>query len=490
MIRTSRLPVYLVLDIGKTHKKIIVIDSNKQTIALEKKEFSEEEKNGVLIEPIEDICTWFLHKISYMVTEYKVTHVGISCHGGVFVLLDADNRVCAPVLSYMNTPQSPTLFDTLIVNPENAYTITSTPRMDKSFNLAVGYFNAAQLFPTEFSRAKTVLTLPQYIYYLLTGTKCTELSYIGCHTYLWDFSEWSWSSIANEIGFSQLAPAPVREGIQLGLSPLSADHTDGGNSQVKVAPGIHDSNASIIPYLSTFGSRFCLHSTGSWCVTMMPAGREPLRSLDRQNGIFHNISITGEPIKTHSFPGGLILNREIERAGIRNSQKYDFSILKSWIDSRGTYFLPSNDPDHVSIYSNLRIYTVEDYLKKDGSFSRESYFALVNLGIGCFAQRILESFELNPSKKIFVEGGFRRNRYYLSLLSTFLGSPNLYLSSIEEASALGTALFIDMLESKGNALYSLNYSEFELDEDEIVSRDELLLYYNRWNELYSLCGDH
>lgn len=78
---------------------------------------------------------------------------------------------------------------------------------------------------------------------------------------------------------------------------------------VKVASGIHDSNASILPYLHTQKDPFCVVSTGTWVVSMAVGGQNI--ELSEENDTLYNVNALGQPLPSAQFMGG----REFELLG-------------------------------------------------------------------------------------------------------------------------------------------------------------------------------
>lgn len=71
-----------------------------------------------------------------------------------------------------------------------------------------------------------------------------------------------------------------------------------------VATGIHDSNASLVPYLAAMkGSDFAINSSGTWMVIMKPSKTAVFSESDLGKIILYNISVFGSPLRTVNFPG-------------------------------------------------------------------------------------------------------------------------------------------------------------------------------------------
>jgi sugar (pentulose or hexulose) kinase len=146
-------------------------------------------------------------------------------------------------------------------------------------NVGKKLFFAKKHFPQGFARIDSILNYPQYFGYLFTGKKGAEPTYVGCHTYLFDFDKKEYSSVARKLGIvEKLPPVIARSWEVLGtVTPRVAAET-GLPPDCVVTMGIHDSNSSLLPYLVKGHGNFVLNSTGTWCVAMHPAAEVPFRS--------------------------------------------------------------------------------------------------------------------------------------------------------------------------------------------------------------------
>jgi len=147
--------------------------------------------------------------------------------------------------------------------------VTASPRFDALLNVAKAIYFARKRFPDGFARITHILNYPQYFGFRLTGNVGAEWTMVGCHSYLWDFQRGKYSSVAEGLGLLDKLPAKIRKPWDvLGtICPSVAENT-GLDRDTVVTMGIHDSNASRLPYLIKVDEDFVLNSTGTWCVLM------------------------------------------------------------------------------------------------------------------------------------------------------------------------------------------------------------------------------
>jgi hypothetical protein len=101
---------------------------------------------------------------------------------------------------------------------------------------------------------------------MLTGDIYSEHTSIGCHTALWDFDEMKYHKWISEEGFSLPDPVDINTNTDIII--------DG--RKTKTGIGIHDSSASLVPYIKNSSGKFILMSTGTWCINMNPFNSEAL----------------------------------------------------------------------------------------------------------------------------------------------------------------------------------------------------------------------
>lgn len=489
----------LVLDIGKTNKKIVLFH-DREPVHIEKQEFPEIDHDGIRTEPVQELARWFLGLLPSLAHKHRVNTIAICSHGGAFAAVNAAGELVAPVLSYLNQPDVSVIrdFEALAGDPQELYRTTCTPPMEKSINMALGFMNACALYPQLRHEADAVLSLPDYFVMLLSGTRYTTMTYLGCHTYLWDFQKWGWSKVARAIGYAALAPEPTkRSGKSTRL--LEAWHTRIGDDRpVRVMPGLHDSNASIIPYLIKYGQRFCLHSTGSWCVTMVPADTPQLSPRDMQNNILYNISVQHKPVKTHTFPGGILLARNVERIKridrTFSEAQTDMTILQRIIAQARWFYLPDLSETRESVIDDGTLIAPDTFLKRlrgdAGSTDRASaeYYALAVIGIALTIYDAIKDFDFSDVQYLCVEGGFRCNQWYLTILSALLPDIPLVITDIDEATAFGASLYSGLVDDEPTIAEDVGLFNSEAVSPGRMDPKHLAAYRLQWKQALEAHG--
>lgn len=448
-----------VFDIGKTNKKIMVYDPDLKLLEKQTKNFESRIVDGVELEPIDEVREWLLEELTGLAERYEFVSIAITTHGAAVVTLDEDGAIACPVVSYTN-PVEDALHDRfyrVAGDPVDLQRTTATVELKPLINPAKLLFFTKERWPEEFARIRHVLFLPQYFAYVLTGGITADYTYVGCHTYLWDFSRWDWSAVASTLGIESALPDTLRRSWESAGS-VTAEIADrcGLPQGIPVTVGIHDSNASLLPYLlKRTDQRFVLNSTGTWCVAMHPDTKVSFEKEELGKSVFFNISAFGKPVKTTLVLGGLEFETYStilkELHSTEDLPEFNKTLYQRVIDQRRHFIVPGVLPgagqfpeSRARIMDGDREYPLESIRR--GEIvppllqDLPAAFATLNLSIAIQSKIGLERVGLKPGMEIYTEGGFRHNLDYNLLLASFFPDNTVYLTGIEEATSFGAAI--------------------------------------------------
>jgi sugar (pentulose or hexulose) kinase len=142
---------------------------------------------------------------------------------------------------------------------------------------------------------KFILTYPQYIAWKLSGNFSSEISYLGCHTHLWDFKKNKLSSFVKKLRLENKFP-PMRKAWEvIGQKKIA-------NSNLQIVNGVHDSNASYLYFKNSNIKNFTLVTTGTWYIIFNQ--KTSLTNLNPNLDMLANIDVFGKPVPTIRFMGG------------------------------------------------------------------------------------------------------------------------------------------------------------------------------------------
>jgi len=447
-----------VFDVGKTNKKLFIYDETFQQHDSVTKRFEPEEVAGVRAEPVEAMEEWLLEGLARFAKEYPIRVISITTHGAASVCVDEDGAPSVPAIDYTFEPEDDTrdAFYQEMGDPVTLQQETATVEVQPLVNVGKALFFLKRRFPEQFAKTQHVLLYPQYFGFRLTGEVAADYTYLGCHTYLWDFENWNYSPVADKLGVRNLMPASTRQPWDvLGTITTAVAEKTGLPKDTIVTTGIHDSNASLIPYLLTTTSDFTLNSTGTWCVAMHPSDSVSFTEDELGKTVFYNLSAFGTPVKTSILSGGLEfetytqilqklnkvdyfpeLNIPLYQRAIRQQQHFIFpSIL------RGTGQFPDSSP---RVYEEGEFYTLEEIQKgarvPNFFFDYPAAYAVLNLSLAIQSKVALERVGAKDGQQIFTEGGFRNNPDYNTLISATFPGASISLSNMGEATSYGAAI--------------------------------------------------
>ena len=449
--------VIAVLDIGKTNKKIAVYDRQLTLLELRSATFPAVDYEDVRVEQVENIEAWFLSAMKELSKGYRIAAVSISAHGAAAVCVGRDGLPAVPVLDY--TTEIPEkvhkdFFD--VAGPTDVLQReTCTAEIRPLINVAKLLFFTRRRFPEEFKRVESILLYPQYFAFRLTGIKCADYTYVGCHTYLWDFTAGGWSDVARRLEMVSYLPERVDSPTGIaGHVTEEVSRRTGLSPQTPVLIGVHDSNSSLLPYLYMGQDDFILNSTGTWCVAMHPKEEAVLRESDIGKTVFFNLSVNNVLVKTAIFMGGLEFERwfgllqkihkrsdypQLSEKKLRAVvEAADDFILPGVVQGAGQY--PHSLARVVSRGREYRLSSIEAGEAVPDLFGDyEKAFMVLLLSLTLHTRVAFERTGLRPGIPIYTEGGFRQNWGYNAILAALLPDNPVYTTEIEEAASYGAA---------------------------------------------------
>ncbi len=290
-----------VLDIGKTNAKVLVLDcATGEEMEVRRR------PNTVIAGPpyphydIEGLWRFFRIALSELNASPGYDAISITTHGASGVLLDEAGGLALPVLDYEHSYPDDICAAYSALRP--AFSETFSPALSAGLNLGAQIHYQKTAFPAEFGNVRTILTYPQYWACRLTGVAANEATSLGCHTDLWRPGEGVFSSLVDRLGVRSHM-APVRSAFDV-LGPVKPDLAKefGLAKPVPVHCGIHDSNASLLPYLAGRTAPFSVISTGTWVITFAVGG--DLEHLDPKRDTLANVDAYGRAIPSSRFMGG------------------------------------------------------------------------------------------------------------------------------------------------------------------------------------------
>ena len=422
-----------VFDIGKTNKKFTVFDGDLNAIHTSSIRMGEKRSNGLICDDVDAIRAWMHSTLNEALNRYDIGSIVVTTFGATVALLDSNDALSFPVVSY-NQEVEPAVregFFEEFGSPEELYARTGTPPLGQLLNVGLQLYWVKSGFPKVYERTRTILFLPEYFSFTLCKAESAEITSIGCHTYLYDIVDEDWSVVAEGLDFPRRTP-----------SIRNVWDCIGQYGDAEVAPGIHDSNASLAPFLLRERDKFILASTGTWCVFMYPGSEFNPDRRDMDRDILYYIDVYGRPVKSARFKCGY----EFEYYADAIKERFNVDPLR----------IPFDEGVAARVIREKTAYVVPTLTPETGQFPRSkgrivdeqgffrdpvTAYHVLNLSLAAQTYFALSMLTRDESGlRILVQGGFAKNIHYLRFLATLMPNNQIVYYRYAEATSLGAAL--------------------------------------------------
>ena len=343
MVSSKKLNI--VLDIGKTNVKLTFVDSfNNKTIKFFKTKQKNIYRHGIKILNSNSIFEWALKKITYIGRKHNLDKFVCTAHGTSIALISYDDKELLACTDYEYK------FDKLFNNYKKIapkFSESFSPFLENGLNIGQQIYYLYKRKQKLIKETKYILNYPQYIVWKLTSGFSSEISYVGCHTHLWDFKRNKLSSFVKKIKLEKKFPQIRKAWDTIGRKQI-------GKSNLKIINGIHDSNASYLYFKNSDIKNFTLVSTGTWYIIFNQ--KTPLKNLNPSLDMLANIDVFGKPVPTMRFMGGReydhlmgIFKISNKTRAIKNFSFHDYLIYPSYASGGGF----SINKINISFYERL-----------------------------------------------------------------------------------------------------------------------------------------
>jgi len=448
----TKKPAIAVIDVGKTNKKLFLFDQDYNIVYERSARFLETtDEDGDPCENLESLRLSVFDSLRSLFNkkEYDVKAINFSAYGASFVNIDEDGNPVTPLYNYLKPfpEELKKQFYNTYGGEENFSLRTASPVLG-SLNSGMQLYRLKYEKSDAFNRIQYSLHLPQYLSYLISCKPCSDITSIGCHTNLWDFTKNDYHQWVYDEGIHEkLAAICSYDETTKAIFP--------GNNYL-VGIGLHESSAALIPYMVNFHEPFVLLSTGTWCISLNPFNNTPLTIEELKQDCLCYLHYQGKPVKASRLFAG----PDHEEGMKRIADHFNQNVIKY----RNIEF----NPEMVSLLQKNGFLETEknaknQFFERDlSSFSNdeEAYHQLM---LDIIRQQV-QSTQLvlngSPVKRLFVDGGFSRNAVYMNLLAMAFPQLEVYAASMAQATALGAALAIHKSWNKKplpNTLIKLQY---------------------------------
>jgi sugar (pentulose or hexulose) kinase len=432
------IKVTAVFDIGKTNKKLLLFNEDFRVVFQHEEQFPTiRDEDDFECDDIARIEAWIETAINQIVSgkEYELQAVNFSTYGASLAHIGADGKLVTPIYNYLK-PMPEGVVEPIYAcygGVDEFSRCTSSPALGM-LNSGLQILWLKNCKPDLYKKVKHSLHFPQYLSFCLTGKITSEHTSIGCHTALWNFDNMSYHPWLSGENISLPVPMPNSTVYPVTLA----------GKKINVGIGIHDSSASLAPYLLGSDQQFILISTGTWCISMNPYNYEPLTDQQLQNDCLCYMSVLGKPVKSSRLFMGHIHEVNVNKMATHfdvpcdhfKAVKMDEFLIEklNFIRNCQKVFFKNGIP--------------ADFIDQDADYTKfesfeEAYHQfmidLTAINLECIEMIIGKD---DHTKNIYISGGFARNEIYVKLITSAFPEKKIFTSVVDNSSALGAALVI------------------------------------------------
>lgn len=418
-----------VIDIGKTNAKLALVDA-KRMVEIDVVTRSNKILNR---DPypefdLEGHWAFLVESLGKFHSKHGVDAISVTTHGASIVLLDQNGNLATPMLDYEHAAPDDIVDDYKAIRP--SFRETGSPLLSGGLNVGAQLHWLFQNDDTLLDRTEHIITYPQYWGFKLTGHFACDVTSLGCHTDLWNPISGAPSSLVEKLGIKdKLAPARMSSDILGTVTQEISDQT-GIPTTVPVVCGIHDSNASLVPYLSGDIRLNSVVSTGTWVICMSLNGKDV--DLDPSKDCLINVNALGNAVPSARFMGG----REFELVTEGNPAQPTPEDRQSVLD-QSLMLEPAIVMESGPFSGKSGGWSKAPQTSGERDYALSLYLALMtNHCLGLIGAR-------DP---IVVEGPFAKNGDYIDALALLRGQP-IQLSKSATGTSIGAAMLLGSYDS-------------------------------------------
>lgn len=460
-------PVTAIFDIGKTNKKFLLFDDSFQIVYEQEEVMAERcDEDGFACEDLPGLELWMQQTLDTALhnPEFTITALNFATYGASFVHIDGQGQPITPLYNYQK-PYPTSLLDGFYeqYGSRDALAVrTASPAMGM-LNSGLQLYWLKHQQPSVFDRTAASVHFPQYCSYLFTRRLLSDVTSIGCHTMLWDFTKNDYCRWVYAENIHEKLPTLTIH------SPYSSSSVRLNGHDCRVGIGVHDSSSALIPYLLAFDEPFVLVSTGTWSIALNPFNRDPLTVDELAQDCLSCLNFRGMPVKA----ARIFLGREHE---------YQTERLAAHFDKPADYyrFLQPDgpllrqleqQPDPARKLIPAMMHGTGPFPAKETTLwdlsAFDSYEAAYHqLMVDLVAMQTVSlrlAMGQQRVKTIFIDGGFGHNAFFTSLLAQQFPDIRVCTAQTKQATALGAVLLMHAAESnvqeKIRSLFEFQYHE-------------------------------
>lgn len=428
------IPVIAIFDIGKTNKKFFLFSEWYRIVYERSVHFAETtDEDGYPCDDIQTLTGWVYDMLAeaMLLPDFVICAVNVSAYGASFVHIDEKGEPIGALYNYLN-PYPPELQKAFYAKygGQTVFSLATASPVLGNLNSGLQIYRLLHQRPGWYEKVAYSLHLPQYISYLISGKPAAEITSIGCHTALWDFTKKQYHEWVYEEHIDNKFPPVLRSDAAIAMN----------GKQLKAGIGMHDSSAALVPYLRSFSEPFILISTGTWCISLNPFNSEPLTKEELEQDCLCYLDYHRRPVKASRVFAGNEHEQEVKRIAAHfavEEQFYQSLVFNPAIYEKLNIAQAAKDTMTGLQHSAFVVRDLAAFRTVEEAY-HQLIFDLIQ------QQQVSVSLVLSKQapSRIFVDGGFARNPLYMHMLAHAFPRMEVYAASVSQASAMGAALAI------------------------------------------------
>jgi sugar (pentulose or hexulose) kinase len=448
-----------VVDAGATNTKIVLF--SRKGLPLAERKVASRHVEGPPYRHIDPgpVVAFCREALSELDRIAPVDVVVPCAHGAALACLGEDGSLVLPIMYYTTEPPRQIVEEYQRIEPP--FGEVFCPLLPMALTHGLQLYWQEQRFPAEFAKITDIITWIQYVGFLLSGNRVSEISSLSCQSQLIDVQHNRFSSLARARGWDGSFPPVVKAWETIGM--LKPEFRGPGfRGEGRVLAGVHDSNANYLRYLAAGFGQFTLLSSGTWIIGFDSS--TPISALAKERDTASNTDVFGKQVASCRFYGG----REFEILADGAPAEAATIEAVTRLISRGTMALPSFTDSGGPVPNSGGKGRVEGR-------SPQSPEEKASLAALYCAQMVSESLDAIGSKyDVIIDGPFSRNEIFVRLLAQLRPQQRLLTSDLRDGTTAGAACLALMPDGH------LPRIELSLTEVEPAQMDGLEDYSRNW----------
>lgn len=408
----------VVLDIGKTNVKLIFLKNKKIVKEYKTKQQNSYFKNSIKTLEANKIVNWLIKKLKKESDKHILNNFVCTTHGCSLAFIDFDDKEIIACTDY-EFPFDKYKEEFLKIEPK--FSKSFTPLLEGGLNTGMQLFYFSRKFPKILNKTKYILSYPQYVAWKLSKVFASEITYIGCHSYLWDFNKNKYSQLVKKLRVEKKFPLMKNAWDVIGNFHIN-------NNKINILNGIHDSNASYLYFLNSDLKNFTLVSTGTWYITLNQETN--VKKLQPNYDMLCGLNAFGKSVPTMRFMGGREYEILIKKLKISSNK---FKISKSLLQQN--LLLPSYAPG-----GPFKI--KKHYIKKLIILNDHEKYSLVCVYISFILNFVLD--QMNSKNSIILDGPVTRNQHIMKIVASIRQNQKIFKNNKHIGTGLGASILFNI----------------------------------------------